>query len=540
MRDNNLILKKIFAVIMVVVALLPIYFMSIDDYFSGDELITYSMANNDEAGFVFAEGKISRYFKNEVFHGSMTQVVGNLVDMAVDVLQNGRESRLLSYNRDPEVKVYSNAEMVDWFAKRQDERFDFYNTWIHSLSDDGNAWFYECLVNFSSSFFITLSATKWSAFLVNYIFYILTLLIIWKIGIQIGNTAIHNEIMLSCYGLWHATLAIVTNLRAYGVASFWAALLVLTALEIHDVVVNDKKVKTGTLVKFIIVYAIGFVAHYTIGAILTTYGLALVAFMLISRNKHVGKIILTGVISLFAGIALAPDSIVGLLFEYSNKGASPMPIMMYPYIISFVIILIALIIVIIKKKNIVKNSMFYMTFSTLLCFLMIIYGTNGIGYARIAYPLAFIVIASLLLRGTDKLLSDWKLPIITAVVIIFAVYNCISMYNQKQSENDEVEVKREVLENLGITDCIYFREHARGYKDTILLRDYFETVQLVTVDTEGWELLTEYDGMEDSVVCYFTDESESDDEWKWIKSLGYNNFEKIFSNEDTFIYIASK
>lgn len=540
MEKHNYVKNIILILAIVLVSLLPIYYMQIDDYFSGDEVITYSMANNDKAGFVFSDGKISNYFKNEVFTGDISSILNNLMDMAFDVFQNRGSSRLLSYDRDPEVYLYSSEEMTDWFQKRYDERFDFFDTWIHSLSDDGNAWLYECLVNLSSSLFVRLSATKWAAFIVNYIFFLLTLYNIWRIGLKLGNEKFKNGLLLIGYCLWQETIGSVTNLRAYTVACFFSTLLGLLAIRIHSLIMDDRKPGLAIIAEFVVVYAFGFVAHYTIGAVLATYGLILLFLMLFAHKKYYTPIIVAGVVSLVAGIALAPDSIVGLIYEYSNKGASPLPGFMYPYIVALFVLLTVLIVALIRNRELVASSLYFMVLSTLLCLLMIMYGTNGIGYARIAYPLFYIIVASCVFKIAEHIHYKHTNMLIIAALVVFAIYNLYSVYARKMSQNNEIYVKRDALEGLEISECIYFRQHARGYKDTILLKDYFEHVQVITVDTADWEHLVEFDGAADRIVCYFTDESENKENLDWIRNLGYSDFEVIFSNNDTDIYFVSK
>lgn len=532
--------KKISYAIIILIVLLPIYFMAIDHYFSGDEVITYSMANCDTAGFVFSDGKITRYMKNEVFGGSFSDVTRNLSALAKDVVTNGRQAEILSYPRDSEVHLYTQEEMIDWQAKRPDERFDFYNTWVQSLSDDGNAWFYESLVNLISSIFVKSSSSKWMAFIVNYLFYLLSLLVLNKIGIEFGNSFEQNVVSIVGYGVWSITLKTVTNLRAYAVASLFCLLLVYYALLIQRCVADDRKVPFSYYVKFVITYAIGFVSHYTIGAALTTYGLVLVVLMLFFYKKNVTSIIATGVVALLSGIALAPDSIIGLLFEYSNKGANAMPRSMYIFILMALVPFIFCIIAIIRNKDLARDSLIYATMSTLLGLLMIMYGTNGIGYGKILFPISYFVFVSLIFKLLDRYAYKAQRGIVLCGLILFATFSIFSAYADKMSANREVEEKQIVLEANRTSTCIYFRQHARGYKDAVLLMDYFERAQTINVDTENWQDLVEYDGADSEIICYFTDESECAKAWEFVNSLGYNSIESIFDNDDTHIYMVSK
>ena len=60
--------KWMMAATIVLLLLLPVFYMAIDVFFTGDEVVTYSMANNAEGGFVFSQGRISDYLSHEVFN----------------------------------------------------------------------------------------------------------------------------------------------------------------------------------------------------------------------------------------------------------------------------------------------------------------------------------------------------------------------------------------------------------------------------------------------------------------------------------------
>ena len=272
--------------------------MHIDVFFSGDELITYSTSNNDQAGFIFSDARVSKYMKEYVFTGNASENISNLMATVQDVLKNKRNSKLFSAARDHEVKLFSHEEMVDWFAKRPDERFNYGSTFIYTWGDDGQSWMYYSLINTSASIFMPISDTKWAGFIVNYLFFILTIIVLWNLGKIIGNSEKENFIILACFCLWNETTHTVTNMRSYGVAGFFATLLVIMAARIFKSVMTEECIKKSDLIKFVIVYAFGYVTHYTIGAILAMLGLVLVVFMLIQKKKHVGSVVITGIVAL--------------------------------------------------------------------------------------------------------------------------------------------------------------------------------------------------------------------------------------------------
>ena len=193
-----------------------------------------------------------------------------------------------------------------------------------------------------------------------------------------------------------------------------------------------------------------------------------------------------------------------------------------------------------RNKDLARNSLIYATMSTLLGLLMIMYGTNGIGYGKILFPISYFVFVSLIFKLLDRYAYKVQRGIALCGLILFATFSIFSAYADKMSANREVEEKQIVLEANRTSTCIYFRQHARGYKDAVLLMDYFERAQTINVDTENWQDLVEYDGVDSEIICYFTDESECAKAWEFVNSLGYNSIESIFDNDDTHIYMVSK
>ena len=225
------------------------------------------MANNAEGGFVFSQGRISDYLSGEVFNKDGRSLASKLFNVGSDVLKNKGGAKILNYPRDPEIRLYTGDEINDWFQKREYERFNVGITWLHSLSDDGNSWLYYSLVNLSSSLFMKISATKWSAFLINIIFHALTLFALLKIGQKLGNDSRQNIGMLVFYGASFELLTrTVTNLRPYTLGSFFATLLVLLIMSLYEKIISEDNGLDKSIPVIIFTYGIGYVSHYTVGA----------------------------------------------------------------------------------------------------------------------------------------------------------------------------------------------------------------------------------------------------------------------------------
>ena len=152
-----------------------------DSYVIGDEIISYSIANNDKGGFVFSEGRVAAYVKNEIAGETLSDTMNNIVSFVTDIVKNKTSADFFVYPRNPEVQLFSKEEIACWMQKNSDEFFNIGTTWLYSLSDDANSYLYYCLLNVSSSLFPNLSSTKWIGFFVNYLFYIICLICMYAV-----------------------------------------------------------------------------------------------------------------------------------------------------------------------------------------------------------------------------------------------------------------------------------------------------------------------------------------------------------------------
>lgn len=533
----------------IVLVLISLFYMEIDEFFSGDEVVTYSMANNSDGGFVFSQGRISDYLSSVIFADGGDGLISKLYLLGIDVVRNKSKAQILNYPRDPEVKLYSGDDVCDWFQKRDYERFNLWTTWLHSLSDDGNSWLYYCLVNISSSLFMGISLTKWSGFIVNIVFYILTLLMLYRMGKRLGNSNVQNVGMLFFYGLSFDTISVtVTNMRPYTLAAFEATLMVYLILEIYRCAVIEKKAFNGKIPLLILAYGIGYVSHYTVGAAFVSFGLTLLLFMLIGNCERVGIIVMTGALGLIFGILLSPDSVVGIIKKFFSNGAgsdTKAGTVATIILLLAIAVFVFLIMSIIKDKHTIENELVYTTCAVSLMFIIIVGGTKGFGYARVLFPVTYLVIHRWIVIAGINLAEKYRERLIRSVgLVLLTVYAIVNLgigYEYKMAENKTFLAKQAALDKVSADICYYFRKHAQGYMDIRNLLGRFDRIQVITLDTEGWEDMVEMlpSSVEQPVVFYFADDSEDESAEQWMESYGYSNIGDVYNDESTHIFVAS-
>ena len=208
----------------------------------------------------------------------------------------------------------------------------------------------------------------------------------------------------------------------------------------------------------------------------------------------------------------------------------------------FVITLVS----IIRNKGNTDNELLFITCAVSLMFIVIVGGTKGFGYARVLFPITYAVIFRWLIILGDRISiedrKDLMKKVSAALLGVYALVNLIFAYQYKMDENSAFLAKQEALDGIDIKNCYYFRKHAQGYMDTRNLLERFENVQVVTIDTEGWEDMVELlpSSVDEPVLLYFADESEDEAALSWIQSYDYTENKDVYKDESTHIIVASK
>lgn len=154
------------AVIILILAITGGY-MAIDRYLVGDEVVTYGMANSTDKGWMLSTGRIRAYFEEEFSRTLYRRQFKTLQHSDWISAKNRRGAAYFSYPRPEECGWYGKEQISGWFSIREDERFHLGDVYLNAMGDDANSYLYYELVHLSGSIFPGISATKWSAFLVN-------------------------------------------------------------------------------------------------------------------------------------------------------------------------------------------------------------------------------------------------------------------------------------------------------------------------------------------------------------------------------------
>lgn len=530
------------AVIILILAITGGY-MALDRYLVGDEVVTYGMANSTDKGWMLSTGRIRAYFEDEILADSVAQTIQNIAAFGMDLAKNRRGAAYFSYPRPEECGWYGKEQISDWFSIREDERLHLGDVYLNAMGDDANSYLYYELVHLSGSLFPAISATKWSAFLVNAVALVAVLLLLY--GIAGYFTADTKRQLLVCllFGCSVGCLDLSTYLRAYMLAMAFQLALLLVHLKLYQAMRDGmEKAVRRDIAGLLVLYPLGYIAHYTTGVWAVVLGIATLVWLKKNltgqeRKKNTRRYLICGILAVGIGILLDPMSVLGLFSKLSGTGTSPAQaikesaagfvasvfgnvLWMAGFCILFVINLVRSV----RKAEKKDNRLVWLEW-LLAGYCALIVLTTRFPYFKVAYPLMFVVIVMEMTSYAKTITNHNRSRIVYSVlVLVFIGSSLVYTYQEKHTEvqaNDQIEA---ALEDADTDRLILIRDHAEGYECFPLLKRY-ESVYVLTMGEEKLDaLLTDTQiGTQKNITVLITN-TKTDDEifrdWVLAHKLG--------------------
>ena len=530
------------AVIILILAITGGY-MALDRYLVGDEVVTYGMANSTDKGWMLSTGRIRAYFEDEILADSVAQTIQNIAAFGMDLAKNRRGAAYFSYPRPEECGWYGKEPISDWFSIREDERLHLGDVYLNAMGDDANSYLYYELVHLSGSLFPAISATKWSAFLVNAVALVAVLLLLY--GIAGYFTADTKRQLLVCllFGCSVGCLDLSTYLRAYMLAMAFQLALLLVHLKLYQAIRDGmEKAVRRDIAGLLVLYPLGYIAHYTTGVWAVVLGIATLVWLKKNltgqeRKKNTRRYLICGILAVGIGILLDPMSVLGLFSKLSGTGTSPAQaikesaagfvasvfgnvLWMAGFCILFVINLVRSV----RKAEKKDNRLVWLEW-LLAGYCALIVLTTRFPYFKVAYPLMFVVIVMEMTSYAKTITNHNRSRIVYSVLaLVFIGSSLVYTYQEKHTEvqaNDQIEA---ALEDADTDRLILIRDHAEGYECFPLLKRY-ESVYVLTMGEEKLDaLLTDTQiGTQKNITVLITN-TKTDDEifrdWVLAHKLG--------------------
>lgn len=531
------------AVIILILAITGGY-MAIDCYLVGDEVVTYGMANSTDKGWMLSTGRIRAYFEDEILTDSVAQTIQNIAAFGMDLAKNRRGAAYFSYPRPEECGWYGKEQISDWFSIREDERFHLGDVYLNAMGDDANSYLYYELVHLSGSLFPAISATKWSAFLVNAVALVAVLLLLY--GIAGYFTADTKRQLLVCllFGCSVGCLDLSTYLRAYMLAMAFQLALLLVHLKLYQAMRDGmEKAVRRDIAGLLVLYPLGYIAHYTTGVWAVVLGIATLVWLKKNltgqeRKKNTRRYLICGILAVGIGILLDPMSVLGLFSKLSGTGTSPAQaikesaagfvasvfgnvLWMAGFCILFVINLVRSV----RKAEKKDNRLVWLEW-LLAGYCALIVLTTRFPYFKVAYPLMFLVIVMELNFFAETTQRPHRIKMVYSILAV--VFTCSSLVYTYYNKNTEVRVSDQVEAALEAADTdrlILIREHAEGYECFPLLGRY-ESVYVLTNGEEKLDALladTLIGEQKDITILITNTKADARTFQRWVSGHGFED-----------------
>ena len=531
------------AVIILILAITGGY-MAIDRYLVGDEVVTYGMANSTDKGWMLSTGRIRAYFEDEILADSVAQTIQNIAAFGMDLAKNRRGAAYFSYPRPEECGWYGKEQISDWFSIREDERLHLGDVYLNAMGDDANSYLYYELVHLSGSLFPAISATKWSAFLVNAVALVAVLLLLY--GIAGYFTADTKRQLLVCllFGCSVGCLDLSTYLRAYMLAMAFQLALLLVHLKLYQAMRDGmEKAVRRDIAGLLGLYPLGYIAHYTTGVWAVVLGIATLVWLKKNltgqeRKKNTRRYLICGILAVGIGILLDPMSVLGLFSKLSGTGTSPAQaikesaagfvasvfgnvLWMAGFCILFVINLVRSV----RKAEKKDNRLVWLEW-LLAGYCALIVLTTRFPYFKVAYPLMFLVIVMELNFFAETTQRPHRIKMVYSILAV--VFTCSSLVYTYYNKNTEVRVSDQVEAALEAADTdrlILIREHAEGYECFPLLGRY-ESVYVLTNGEEKLDALladTLIGEQKDITILITNTKADARTFQRWVSGHGFED-----------------
>lgn len=531
------------AVIILILAITGGY-MAIDRYLVGDEVVTYGMANSTDKGWMLSTGRIRAYFEDEILTDSVAQTIQNIAAFGMDLAKNRRGAAYFSYPRPEECGWYGKEQISDWFSIREDERLHLGDVYLNAMGDDANSYLYYELVHLSGSLFPAISATKWSAFLVNAVALVAVLLLLY--GIAGYFTADTKRQLLVCllFGCSVGCLDLSTYLRAYMLAMAFQLALLLVHLKLYQAMRDGmEKAVRRDIAGLLVLYPLGYIAHYTTGVWAVVLGIATLVWLKKNltgqeRKKNTRRYLICGILAVGIGILLDPMSVLGLFSKLSGTGTSPAQaikesaagfvasvfgnvLWMAGFCILFVINLVRSV----RKAEKKDNRLVWLEW-LLAGYCALIVLTTRFPYFKVAYPLMFLVIVMELNFFAETTQRPHRIKMVYSILAV--VFTCSSLVYTYYNKNTEVRVSDQVEAALEAADTdrlILIREHAEGYECFPLLGRY-ESVYVLTNGEEELDALladTLIGEQKDITILITNTKADARTFQRWVSGHGFED-----------------
>lgn len=572
MRDKKFVAVAIFSLTLIL--LLSVFLMKTDDVYSGDEVLTHSLANSYYNAWMMSDSRVGGYLKSNILDESFVQTIKNAGNTVLDIVKNRRNAAYFKSERPMETGWYPQAEMKDWFyVYDTGEAFKYSSVYFNAMTDDGNPFLYNAMVHTVSSIALNQENLKWYIFSINAIFYIATFILLFKTAKRIG---LSDNVSLATCVLWAGSVncfMVVTNLRSYTVATFFVLILYYFHCQLYEAINSQEEEKfKKVLFKIVPVFVAGYLIHYSIAIFFVALMINTMVIMFFARNQLKKKWVIRYLLSngIAVGIALLcdPMSVFGLLYSFvTDRGGEIGKTSLIQEIanevssvlegqfgnIIFFILYIAIIGVVVsihyrKKAKIQFSKSSKQLFGAVAIYIVVAIAAMG-RYLTIIFPL-FTLVLVVLIKDLLKEIPingnrHWQRIAILLCIGAFLTTNTSITYRKKQMENEMLMGREGVHAEYSEENVVYVRLHARSFENMQMISNY-QNALIITMPDGNYYDYGEDDRIknQEEIVVHFADgvtKEQKNEITDWMKNEeGFSENIQLCSEGENEIYLFTR
>ena len=372
--------KYIILTILILVSIMC-YFITQKNGFHEDEIFSYGSSNykydNVYRWYGYAEADQDILY-NQVLQGNLKEKISNIIKYIKD-----NSSFQKDENLSKEIPIFrTKEEAKSYLVIEKNDIFNYFSVYYNQARDVHPPLFY-FLVHFISSLFYGIFS-KYIIFILNLIFFVLSLFIIKKIMKELK----HDELTIPAMILYGASIGCISTVmfqRMYMMMTFFGLCYLYLTLKLINDNFEIKKKRW-----WIITILLGFLTQYYFCVYIVILFILVSIYLLLHKQvKKWFKYLSVHIIPAISGIMFYPFSIEDIFFSYRGLGGTNE-----------------------HTKTIMENINYYFTqiyelfgFKNILVFIIVI--------------LIFILIFKLIKRNLQKISKEQLYKMLILIITIF-------------------------------------------------------------------------------------------------------------------------
>ena len=308
--ESNFKLHLFTALSVIIVLAFDVFFAFQKEGWHMDEILSYELSNSEFTPWITPtqpEGRLEKYYRNEIYDERFGRTVSNLLDQVMDVLKRRGSSVAASYTAD----VYDTPQ---WMTEDDITGYvTFYGTdsvialsAYYNTTTDNHPPLYFMLLNIFSAVFSAFAdgvLSVWPGIILNMIFMAGSCLMICAFFRDIAGRKYLGPVCALIYGLSTAGLNTVLLIRMYSMTSFFC--LAFTYVVFLKLCKEDEPGYKNRILT--IVTVLGFLTQYFVCIYYFFLTLCVLIYLIKTRKTKLLKgLIKSLVISAVLGLLLYP------------------------------------------------------------------------------------------------------------------------------------------------------------------------------------------------------------------------------------------